>query len=323
MHLNQVLLLGGSGFIGQSLAFELANKGYQVTVPCRRPHRYRALSVHANIQLVESNVMDSIQLNRLCQSQDVVINLVGILHERKKNDFRKVHVNFIKALISACKHNKVKRVLHLSALGADQARGTSLYLRSKGEGENLLHTFGQKEINVTSFQPSVVFGPNDQFINQFAGILKYCFGFFPLACANSKLTPIFVGDLVTRVVTAINDTTTHGKRYPLCGPEVFTLKQILELIKVSMGSSCRIIPLGKGLSKLQAFVLQSLPGKLFTMDNYRSLQTPSVCDTNDHGKTSLTQYTQNISVLFNRNKHYDDFRQDHSLNNDTVKKPKR
>ncbi|MGK0398233.1 MAG: hypothetical protein ACJA0I_000523 [Gammaproteobacteria bacterium] len=322
MHLNKVLLLGGSGFIGQSLAFELANKGYQVTIPCRRPHRHRALSFHANIQLVKSNVFDSSELNRLCQSHNAIINLIGILHERKKNDFRKVHVDFVKTLVSACTHNKVKRLLHISALGADQARGTSRYLRSKGEGENLLHTFGQKDLHVTSFQPSVVFGLNDQFINQFAGILKYCIGFFPLACANSKLTPIYVGDLVTTVINAINDSATHGKRYPLCGPEVLTLKQILELIKVSMGLTCRIIPLGKGLSKLQAFVLQRLPGKLFTMDNYRSLQTPSVCDTKNNGTTSLTQYIQNIGVLFNRNKHYDDFRQDHSLNKNADLKPK-
>lgn len=322
MHSNRVLLLGGSGFIGHQLAFELANKGHVVTIPCRRPHRHRALSVHANIQVVESDVFDNSQLDQLCQNQDTAINLIGILHERKKGDFRKVHVNFIKTLVSTCTHNKVKRLLHLSALGADQTRGTSLYLRSKGEGENLIHTFGQEELHVTSFQPSVVFGLNDQFINQFAGILKHCIGFFPLACAHSKLAPIFVGDLVTRVVDAINDKTTHGKRYPLCGPEVFTLKQILELITASMGLTCRIVPLGNGLSKLQALVLQNLPGKLFTMDNYRSLQTPSVCNDDDHGTTSLSQYIQNINVLFNRNKHYDNFRQNHSINRSATVKPK-
>jgi uncharacterized protein YbjT (DUF2867 family) len=314
MHFNRVLLLGGSGFIGQQLAFALANKGYLVTVPCRRPHRHRALSVHANIQVVESNVFDNTQLDQLCHNQNTVINLIGILHERKKGDFRKIHVEFIKTLVSTCANNKIKRLMHLSALGADQARGTSLYLRSKGEGENLLHTFGQKDLHVTSFQPSVVFGRDDQFINQFAGILKLCIGFFPLACPNSKFAPIYVGDLVTRVVDAIDDKATHGKRYPLCGPEVFTLKQILELIAKSMGISCRIVPLGNGLSKLQAFVLQNLPGKLFTMDNYRSLQTPSVCDSSDHGTTSLTQYIQDIGVLFSRIKHYDEFRQDHSFN---------
>jgi uncharacterized protein YbjT (DUF2867 family) len=322
MHFNKVLLLGGSGFIGQQLAFALANRGYLVTVPCRRPHRHRALSIHANIRVVGSNVFDNTQLDQLCKSQNSVINLIGILHERKKGDFRKVHVDFIKTLVSTCTHNNIKRLLHLSALGADQARGTSFYLRSKGEGESLLHTFGRKDLYVTSFQPSVVFGPNDQFINRFANILKLCVSFFPLACPNSKFAPIFVGDLVTRVADTIDDKATHGKRYTLCGPEVFTLKQILELIATSMGLSCRIVPLGNGLSKLQALVLQSLPGNLFTLDNYRSLQTPSVCDNSDHGTTSLTQYIQNIGVLFSRTKHYDDFRQDHSFNHSATIKPK-
>lgn len=315
---NKILLLGGSGFIGQPLAFALANKGYLVTVPCRRPHRHRALLVHSNIRVLESNVFDSNQLDQLCQNQNIVINLIGILHERKKGDFRKVHIDFMKLLVSTCIRNKTKRLLHLSALGADQARGSSLYLRSKGEGENLLYTFGQKDLQVTSFQPSVVFGTNDQFINRFAGILKLCLGFLPLACANSQFAPVYVGDLVAFMVKAIDDSKTHGKRYPVCGPEVFTLKQILELIKKSMGLSCQIIPLGNGLSKLQALILQNLPGKLFTMDNYRSLQTPSVCDSSEHGTTSLTHYIQDINTLYSRKKHYDNFRQNHALTNHTT-----
>ena len=321
MYHNKILLLGGSGFIGQQLAFSLANKGCQVTIPCRRPHRHRGLSVHSNIRVVESNVFDNTQLDHLCQNQNTVINLIGILNERKKGDFRKVHVDFIKELVATCSRNKIKRLLHLSALGADQARGSSLYLRSKGEGENLLHTFGQKDLQVTSFQPSVVFGTNDQFINRFAGILKLCPGFFPLACANSKFAPVYVGDLVARVVSAVDDKKTFGKRYPVCGPEIFTLKEILELIKHSMKLNCRIVPLGDGLSKLQATVLQNLPGKLFTMDNYRSLQTPSVCENCEPSTTSLSQYIQNISVLFSNKKHYDDFRQNHALTNNEDLKP--
>ncbi|MFT5656782.1 MAG: nucleoside-diphosphate-sugar epimerase [Gammaproteobacteria bacterium] len=314
MHHKNILLLGGSGFIGLQLAFSLANRGCVVTVPSRRPHRHRALSVHPNIRLVESNVFDIPQLDNLCQKQDAVINLIGILHERKAGDFRKVHVEFIKSLVATCTRNNVSRLLHLSALGADQARGTSLYLRSKGEGENLLHTFGQKDLRVTSFQPSVVFGTNDQFINRFAGILRLCVGFFPIACANSKLAPVYVGDLVARIVNAIDDNKTVGKRYPVCGPEVFTLREILELIVESMNISCRIIPLGDRLSKLQALVLQNLPGKLFTMDNYRSLQTPNICENSEHCTTSLSQYIRDINVLFSRKKHYDEFRQNHEVN---------
>jgi uncharacterized protein YbjT (DUF2867 family) len=322
MHHNKILLLGGSGFIGQQLAFSLANKGCQVTIPCRRPHRHRPLSVHSNIRVVESNVFDNTQLDQLCQNQNAVINLIGILNERKKGDFGKVHVDFIKVLVSTCTRNKIKRLLHLSALGADQARGSSLYLRSKGEGENLLHTFGQKDMQITSFQPSVVFGTDDQFINKFAGILKLCVGFFPLACANSKFTPVFVGDLVARIVNAVDDNKTHGKRYPVCGPEVFTLREVLELIKKSMNLRCRIVPLGNGLSQFQALILQNLPGKLFTMDNYRSLQTPSVCENSEHCPTSLSQYIRDINVLYSNKKHYDDFRQNHAVTGSTAVKPK-
>ena len=305
---NNILLLGGSGFIGKQLAFALANRGCSVTIPCRRPHRNKALLVHPNIRIIESSVLEPDNLESLVQGQDAVINLIGILHQRKADDFRQVHINFIKTLVTACTNNRIKRLLHLSALGADQATGTSVYLRSKGEGENQLHTFGQKDIHVTSFQPSVVFGKNDQFINRFAAILKLCIGFFPLACPHSKLAPVYVGDLVERIVNAVDDSETYSKRYTVCDPEVFTLQQILELIADAIGASCRIVPLGNGLSKLQAFILQNLPGKLFTMDNYRSLQTPNICEGGELCSTSLRHYIQDIGVLFSNKKHYDRFR---------------
>ena len=238
-----------------------------------------------------------------------MINLIGILHEQKRDDFRRVHVDFIKTLVDACTRHNIKRVLHLSALGASQATGTSRYLRSKGEGENLLHTFGQRDLQVTSFQPSVVFGKNDQFINRFAAILRLCFGFFPLACAQSKLAPVYIGDLVEKIVNSIDDKSTHSQRYTVCGPEVYSLQQILELLVKAMGSSCRIVPLGNTASKLQARVLQVLPGKLFTMDNYRSLQTPNVCEEGELCTTSLRQYLVDIGALFGNKKHYDRFRQ--------------
>jgi len=306
---SNIILLGGSGFIGKQLAYALANHGYTVTIPCRRPHRNRALLVHPNIGIVEANVFNLDELDNLCQNQQVMINLIGILHERERDDFRRVHVDFIKTLVDACTRHNIKRVLHLSALGASQATGTSRYLRSKGEGENLLHTFGQKDLQVTSFQPSVVFGKNDQFINRFAAILRLCFGFFPLACAQSKLAPVYIGDLVEKIVNSIDDKSTHSQRYTVCGPEIYSLQQILELLVKAMGSSCRIVPLGNTASKLQARVLQVLPGKLFTMDNYRSLQTPNVCEEGEPCTTSLRQYLEDIGALFSNKKHYDRFRQ--------------
>ena len=198
----------------------------------------------------------------------------------------------------------------VSALGANQASGSSLYLRSKGEGENLLHTFGQRGLDVTSFQPSVVFGKNDDFINRFAGILRLSVGFFPLACADSKLAPVYVGDLVEMMVDSLDDRATHGKRYTACGPEVFTLRQICELIIEALRLPVRILPLGKGLSRLQALVLQNLPGKLFTMDNYRSLQTDNVCEDGASCPTSLRNYLRRLPDRFANKRDYDRFRRD-------------
>lgn len=315
---HNVIILGGSGFIGNQLAIALANRGCQVTIPCRRPHRQQSLKVHPNILIVEANVLDDDQLNQLCKGQHAAINLIGILHERQPNDFRTIHVNFIKSLVAACTQNKIRRLLHISALGADQASGSSLYLRSKGEGENLLHTFGQKDLEVTSFQPSVVFGKQDEFINRFTSILKLSPVLFPLACPNSQLAPVYVGDLVERMVSALDDRSTHSKRFAVCGPEVFTLQQIIELIIKSTGSSCRVWPLGNGFSRLQAIILQNLPGKLFTMDNFRSLQTPNTCDEGPFCPTSLRQYLDNIGSSIGGRKYYDQFRSEYAANSETL-----
>jgi NADH dehydrogenase len=308
---RNVLLLGGSGFIGKQLAFALANRGWRVDVPCRRPHRNRSLLVHFNIRLLEGNITEPEKLRQLCADQQAVINLVGILHERRKGDFRRYHVDFIKTLVETCSEAGIKRLLHISALGANQATGSSLYLRSKGEGENLLHTFGQRDLHVTSFQPSVVFGKNDDFINRFAGILRWYAGYFPLACADSKLAPVYVGDLVAKMVNSIDDRESFSKRYTVCGPEVFTLRQILELIIDTLRLPVRIMPLGKGLSRLQALILQNLPGKLFTMDNYRSLQTDNICTDGDLCETSLRQYMHGLTAMFGNKRNYDGFRKNY------------
>jgi NADH dehydrogenase len=310
VNLRKVLLLGGSGFVGRHLAIELAQRGYQVTLPCRRPHRLKELTVLAGISLKQANIIDPLELNTLSQGHDIVINLVGILNESGKNSFRKIHVDFAKAVVNACQNNKVRRLLHMSALSANQASGSSNYLRTKGEGENLVHTFGQKDLQVTSFQPSVIFGAEDSFINRFAGILRLCKGFFPLACPQSRFAPVYIGDVVSFMANTIEDSSSHGQRYPLCGPETYSLKQILQLIDKAQDSDCKIIGLPDSLAKLQAMILQILPGKLFTMDNYRSLQTPSTCNAKiSTCPTSLSHYVSGLPSLYNKNSDYNLYRQ--------------
>lgn len=309
MRHNKVLLLGGSGFVGQHLAFELAKRGHSVTLPCRRPHRMQALKVSPSIKVVEANILDQSQLKDLCQDQDAVINLVGILNETRKTSFRRMHVDFVKTVIETCQAKGVKRLLHMSALGANQASGSSLYLRTKGEGENLLHTLGQKSLEVTSFQPSVIFGRDDSFINRFAGLLKWCRGVFPIACPNSRFSPVFIGDVVSRIANSIDDPASYGQHFPLCGPKTLSMKQILELIAEQLGGNCKIVGLPDFASRLQALVLQSLPGKLFTMDNYRSLQTPSVCESEVAScTTSLSHFLKTLSSTHSSRDRYDDYR---------------
>ncbi len=295
--------------MGRHLAIALAQRGYQVTLPCRRPHRLKELKVLSGIHLIEANIMDTSILSKLCRHQDVVINLVGILNETRRNSFRRIHVDFVKSVVNACQENKIQRLLHMSALGADQASGSSHYLRTKGEGENLVHTFGQKDLQVTSYQPSVIFGPDDSFINRFAGILKLCIGIFPLACPYSRFAPVFIGDVVNCISDSLENKESIGKRYPLCGPETFTLKQILQMINAAQDSSCRILGLPDSLARIQAIILQNLPGQLFTLDNFRSLQTPSTCnETVSQGKTSLTHYIQGLPHHYSRRPSYDYYR---------------
>ncbi|MCK4710223.1 MAG: complex I NDUFA9 subunit family protein [Gammaproteobacteria bacterium] len=306
---KNIILLGGSGFVGKHLAIELAQRGYHVTVPCRRPHRLNELKVLSSISIVQANIMDKDELKALCKGHDAVFNLVGILNETGKNSFRRIHVDFINSLVQACQQNKIKRLLHMSALGADQASGSSLYLRSKGEGENLIHTFGQNKLEVTSFQPSVIFGSDDSFINRFAGILKLCVGAFPLACPGSRFSPVFIGDVVSAMADKLDDPGSFSKRYPLCGPETWTLQQIVELINRSLQNKCKIIGLPDTLAKFQAMILQNLPGKLFTMDNYRSLQTPSTCKNEVEAcPTSLSGYLEGLPDLYSRRPSYDEYR---------------
>ena len=309
----RILLLGGSGFVGHHLATELAQRGYRVTLPCRRPERLRELRVLPGLQLIEeADITARSALERLTRGQDAVINLVGILNERRKGDFRRLHVEFPQAVLEACQRNGVPRLLHMSALGADQASGSSQYLRSKGEGENRVHTFGQKSLAVTSFRPSVIFGPGDSFINRFADLLRLCpwpMPYLPLSCPNSRFAPVYVGDVTRAMADSLEDPARFGQRIDLCGPETWTLQQVVEGIREALGRRCPVLPLPDGVSRLLAELLQYAPGKPFTPDNYLSLQTPNVCDRPcAQCRQRLSRYLQGLASGHNRRPRLDTYR---------------
>jgi len=270
-----VCVLGGTGFVGHHLVNHLVENGYRVRVASRRPVRHRDLGVLPHVELVEANVHEPATLARLLADCSAVANLVAILNEDRAGDVHRVHVGLPRKIIQACQEQGVTRLLHMSALNADPRGDLSRYLTSKGEGEALVHSVA--DLEVTSFRPSVIFGLGDHFFNRFAALLRSAPLLFPLACPRSRFSPVHVDDVVGAMLKSLAERHTIGQRYDLCGPHTYTLQQLVEFTARTIGVRRFILPLGDGLSRLQARVMQHLPGKSFTYDNYLSLQVDSIC----------------------------------------------
>lgn len=271
-----VCVLGGTGFVGSHLAGMLANRGYAVVIPTRKIERHRDLKVLSEARLIEANVNDDKQLDEVIAGSDMVINLIGILNETKHQTFKQVHEELPRRVAERCLRFGVPRLLHMSALKADK-RGSSRYLQTKGRGEDLVHEMGGEKLAVTSFRPSVIFGPSDSFLNRFAGLIKLAPGILPLACAEARFAPVYVGDVCEAFLNALEDAETVGKRIDLCGPSVYTLRELVEYTAELIHHPVKVWGLPDWLSRFEAAIMEHLPGKPFTMDNYRSLQTDSVC----------------------------------------------
>jgi NADH dehydrogenase len=271
-----ICILGGTGFVGRSLTARLAAADHDLRILTRRRERHRDLLVLPGVQLIEADVHDPAVLVREFRGCDAVINLVGILNERghRGAGFERAHVALPGKVVEACRAAGVPRLLHMSALGA-ALDGPSHYQRTKALGEALVHA--ASDLVVTSFRPSVMFGPHDNFTNRFARLLRRMPIVFPLACPNARLQPVYVEDVVSAFVVALDDSRTHGQGYELCGPQVYTLHELVAYIGELIGVRRRIWGLGDRLSWLQAATMELVPGKPFSLDNYRSLSRDNVC----------------------------------------------
>jgi NADH dehydrogenase len=307
---NSVCIFGGAGFVGSQLAYRLAASGRSVRVLTRNRERNKHLLVVPGISLVEADIFDRNQLKQHLKGVDAVINLVGILNEKQHNGegFRKAHVELPKLIIDACLFNNVKRVLHMSALNADASTGRSHYLRSKSEGENALHAIASEKLQVTSFRPSVIFGPDDSFFNRFASLLKITPVAFPLACPHAKFAPVYVGDVANRFAQALDDDDSIHQRYDLCGPKEYSLTELVNYTASQLGIKRSIIGLPDTLSHLQAAIFEWFPGKPFSLDNYNSLQVDSTCARGFKEPTSIESIVPFYIGNKGTNKQYDAYR---------------
>jgi len=269
---KNVLVLGGSGFVGTYLVPKLVAAGHRVVVPTRSRERARSLFPLPTCTIVEADVHDRAVLARLARGTDALVNLVGILHESGRGTFARAHVELPRNAIAACKDAGVRRLVHMSALNA-APDGPSRYQRSKGEAEALVMGSG---LDWTIFRPSVIFGRGDSFLSMFARLVRLM-PVVALAAADSRFQPVWIGDVVRCFAQALVDARTVGQRYDLCGPDVFTLRELVAKVGAITGHPRRIVPLGPTLSLLQARVLEMLPGPLMTRDNLASMTQDNVC----------------------------------------------
>ncbi len=286
MKSGTIALLGGAGFVGAHLAALLVERGYRVRILTRRRERHRDLLVLPTATLFETDVHAREALAAALAGCDAVVNLVGILNERGDDGsgFRRAHVTLAQSVVAACAGLGIGRLLHMSALNADPG-GPSHYLRTKGEAENLVHAAAHSGFAVTSFRPSVIFGPGDRFLNRFAGLLAVS-PILPLARPQARFAPVYVGDVAQAFVRALEDRGTAGRRYELCGPQVLSL---LDIVRYCARVRCLrrgIVGLPDWASRLQAEVLEHVPGKPLSRDNLRSLARDSVC-TGESGLAAL------------------------------------
>jgi len=276
MIIQAVCVLGGTGFVGRHVVAKLAMAGYRVRVLARSREKSRHLWLLPDVEVVEADVCDEETLRRQFAGVDAVINLIGILHEKRRGDFTRIHADLPVTVARACLDVGVPRLLHMSALQAHE-HGPSRYLRSKGEGEGSILRAADHGLKVTVFRPSVIFGPGDSFLNMFSPLVRLA-PIVPLACPGARFQPVYVEDVAQAFVSSLGEAITFGKRYDLCGPKVYTLKQLVRYVAALNGVCPVILGLGNRLSYWQSRLMELLPVKMLTRDNYYSMQVDSVCD---------------------------------------------
>jgi len=291
--MKRVLLLGGTGFVGRHVCERLARLHWPMTVATRRAANASAVQHLPRLTVVEADVHDEATLRRLLVGHDAVVNLVAILHGSEAA-FERTHVELPAKLARACLTTGVRRLVHISALGAEPAAtagAPSRYLRSKSRGEAELQAAAAQGLQLTILRPSVIFGADDRFLNLFAA-LQRVFPVLPLAGAQARFQPVWVEDVAQAVVHCLQDARTAGRTYELCGPSVYTLKELVQLAAraagIRHGRGRPVLALPAAIGRLQARLMELAPGQpLMSRDNLDSMQVDNVASDRVPGLAAL------------------------------------
>ena len=270
-----VTIFGGSGFAGRHVVRVLAADGWRVRVAVRRPnvaHFLLPAGRVGQVQLLKTNVRDEAQVAAALEGADAVVNLVGILAPSGSQRFQSIHVEAASRIAQLASAGGVKRLVHFSALGAS-ADAPARYFRTKAEGETLVRgAFPAASI----VRAAAIFGPEDQLFNRFAALLRLLPIFPLIGGGKTRLQPVYVGDVADGVACLLRDDKSAGGIFEFFGPEIMTLKAVIDLVLHETGRKCALVPLPFGLAKLQGTILQFLPGALLTRDQVLMLQTDSI-----------------------------------------------
>src|ERR1700726_4797217 len=287
MRPQSIAVLGGTGFLGTRLVARLIKDGRRVTVLSRDREQHKHLLVLPGLTLENCEVYSPAQLSERFRGKDVVINLVGILNERGfgGSGFRRAHTELTRGVLQAARSAGVTRLLQVSALKA-ALDAPSYYLRSKGEAEQLIRETGAA-LDWTIFQPSVMFGPGDSFLNRFAGLLAAMPWVFPLAKPNARFQPVSVDDVIEAVLRCVHGGASSRQTYELGGPQVYSLREIVGLVAKLTGRRRWIVGLPDPVARLQALAMDFVPGRPFSSDNYRPLPVDSVCPEDGFAKLGI------------------------------------
>ncbi len=278
-------VFGGSGFIGRYVVQLLAARGYVVRVAGRDPVAAQFLATAGQVgQVVPiyAPITQAEPVARAVQDASAVVNLVGILAERRAGDFQRIHADAAGGLAQAATAAGVVRLVHVSAIGADPA-SPSAYGRSKAAGEQAVRAGFPV---ATILRPSVVFGAEDQFFNRFGRIAQLS-PVMPVICGQTRMQPVYVGDVADAIVATLLREDAAGRLYELGGPDVMTFREIVAYVLKVTQRNRRLVAIPTGIARLQAAIAERVPGKPFTRDQLAMLGRDNVVAASAAGLEAL------------------------------------
>jgi NADH dehydrogenase len=270
-----VTVIGGSGFIGRYVVRLLARQKHRIRVAVRHPNQalfLKPMGDVGQIQLLQTNIRNAGSVARAVEGADAVVNLVGILQPSGHQDFQSVHVEGAESVARAAAAAGVRRLAHMSAIGADP-RAESAYARTKGEAEAAVRDAFPA---ATILRPSIVFGPEDEFFNRFASMARMAPALPLIGGGRTRFQPVYVCDVADAVARAATQAGLEGQTFELGGPRIYTFRELMELVLAEIRRDRVLLPVPFLAAKIGAFFTGILPNAPLTMDQVELLKHDNV-----------------------------------------------